>query len=45
MLVIAHWLSTVERAGNIVMLKQERKIGEGAYQELREGHSKFRLMA
>lgn len=45
MLIIAHRLSTVKRADNIVMLEQGRKVGEGTYDELAEGHSKFRSMA
>ncbi len=45
MLMIAHRLSTVRRADNIVMLEQGRKVGEGTYDELAERHSKFRTMA
>jgi ATP-binding cassette subfamily C protein len=43
-LMIAHRLSTVKRADNIVMLEQGRKVGEGTYHELAERHSKFRSM-
>jgi ATP-binding cassette subfamily C protein len=45
MLMIAHRLSTVRRADNIVMLENGRKVGEGAYEELKKRHSKFRSMA
>nr|WP_272507017.1 ABC transporter ATP-binding protein [Salinibacter ruber] len=45
MLMIAHRLSTVKRADKIIMLEQGRKVGEGTYDELAEGHSKFRSMA
>jgi ATP-binding cassette subfamily C protein len=45
MLMIAHRLSTVRRADNIVMLEAGRKVGEGTYDELEQGHSKFRSMA
>jgi len=45
MLMIAHRLSTVKRADNIVMLEQGRKVGEGTYEELSREHSKFRSMA
>lgn len=45
MLMIAHRLSTVKRADNIVMLEQGRKVGEGTYDELAERHSKFQSMA
>ena len=44
-LVIAHRLSTVKRADNIVMLERGRKVGEGTYDELTQQHSKFRSMA
>jgi ATP-binding cassette subfamily C protein len=44
-LVIAHRLSTVKRADNIFMLESGEKVGEGSYDELLEGHSKFRSMA
>jgi ATP-binding cassette subfamily C protein len=45
MLMIAHRLSTVKRADNIVMLERGRKVGEGTYEELQQKHSKFRSMA
>ncbi|MCS3643313.1 ABC transporter ATP-binding protein [Salinibacter ruber] len=45
MLMIAHRLSTVRRADNIVMLEDGRKVGEGTYEELESQHSKFRSMA
>nr|WP_272506271.1 ABC transporter ATP-binding protein [Salinibacter ruber] len=45
MLMIAHRLSTVRRADNIVMLEKGRKVGEGTYRELSESHSKFKSMA
>ena len=44
-LVIAHRLSTVKRADNIVMLERGRKVGDGTYDELTQQHSKFRSMA
>lgn len=44
-LVIAHRLSTVQRADNIFMLEQGEKVGEGTYQKLLEDHPKFRSMA
>lgn len=44
-LMIAHRLSTVERADNIVMLDQGRKIDEGTYKELSTGSTEFREMA
>jgi len=44
-LVIAHRLSTVRRADNIVMLEQGRKIGEGTYDTLAHEHAEFREMA
>jgi ATP-binding cassette subfamily C protein len=44
-LLIAHRLSTVQRADNILMLEQGRKVGEGTYDELMETHAKFRSMA
>jgi len=44
-LVIAHRLSTVKRADTIFMLESGEKVGEGSYDELLEGHSKFRSMA
>ena len=43
--MIAHRLSTVKRADNIVMLEQGRKVGEGNYDELANRHSKFQSMA
>ncbi len=45
MLVIAHRLSTVEKADNIIMLEQGRKVGEGRYEELAHEHAKFQSMA
>ncbi|MCS3661172.1 ABC transporter ATP-binding protein [Salinibacter ruber] len=45
MLMIAHRLSTVKRADNVVMLEQGRKVGEGKYEKLSRQHSKFRSMA
>lgn len=45
MLMIAHRLSTVQRADNIVMLEHGQKVGEGSYEELSERHAKFREMA
>jgi len=44
-LIISHRLSTVQRADNIFMLEDGRKVGEGSYDELLEEHSKFRSMA
>jgi len=44
-LMIAHRLSTVKRADNIIMLEQGRKVGEGKYDELLNEHTKFRSMA
>lgn len=44
-LLIAHRLSTVQRADNIVMLENGEKVGEGTYEELLNEHSKFRSMA
>ncbi|MCS3783575.1 ATP-binding cassette subfamily C protein [Salinibacter ruber] len=44
MLMIAHRLSTVKRADNIVMLEKGRKVGEGAYEELRSKNKKFKSM-
>ncbi|PSQ55589.1 MAG: ABC transporter ATP-binding protein, partial [Bacteroidetes bacterium QH_10_64_37] len=41
-LVIAHRLSTVEKADNIIMLEQGRKVGEGTYDQLAHEHAKFR---
>jgi ATP-binding cassette subfamily C protein len=45
MLMIAHRLSTVKQADDIVMLERGRKVGEGTYEELEQRHSKFRSMA
>jgi ATP-binding cassette subfamily C protein len=45
MLMIAHRLSTVKRANNIIMLERGRKVGEGTYGDLSNRHSKFRSMA
>jgi ATP-binding cassette subfamily C protein len=44
-LMIAHRLSTVRRADNIIMLENGEKVGEGAYSDLESHHSKFRSMA
>ncbi len=44
-LIIAHRLSTVKRADNIVMLENGEKIGEGSYEKLQLGNKKFRSMA
>jgi ATP-binding cassette subfamily C protein len=44
-LMIAHRLSTVERADNIIMLEDGRKVGEGTYEQLKVQHPKFREMA
>ncbi|MCS4188105.1 ABC transporter ATP-binding protein [Salinibacter ruber] len=44
-LIISHRLSTVQRADNIFMLEEGRKVGEGSYDALLEEHSKFRSMA
>ncbi|WP_263819100.1 ABC transporter ATP-binding protein [Salinibacter sp.] len=44
-LIISHRLSTVQRADNIFMLEDGRKVGEGSYDDLLEEHSKFRSMA
>lgn len=44
-LLIAHRLSTVQRADNILMLEGGRKVGEGTYDELMNEHVKFRSMA
>ena len=44
-LMIAHRLSTVQRADKIVMLERGRKVGEGSYDELAHRHAKFRSMA
>lgn len=45
MIMIAHRLSTVKRADNIVMLEQGKKVGEGTYEELAARHEKFQSMA
>ncbi len=44
-LMIAHRLSTVKRADNIIMLEQGRKVGEGTYEELAREHTEFQSMA
>jgi ATP-binding cassette subfamily C protein len=44
-IMIAHRLSTVRRADNIVMLERGRKVGEGTYDELAQRHPKFQSMA
>lgn len=44
-LMIAHRLSTVRRADNIVMLEGGEKVGEGAYDNLAHQHKKFQSMA
>ncbi|WP_240316007.1 ABC transporter ATP-binding protein [Salinibacter ruber] len=44
-LIISHRLSTVQRADNIFMLEEGRKVGEGRYDELLDQHAKFRSMA
>jgi len=44
-LLIAHRLSTVQRADNVFMLEDGRKVGEGTYDELMNEHAKFRSMA
>ena len=43
-LMIAHRLSTVERADNIVMLERGQKVAEGTYRELSKNNSIFREM-
>jgi ATP-binding cassette subfamily C protein len=45
MLMIAHRLSTVKRADNIVMLDQGQKVGEGTYKDLKENNPRFQSMA
>jgi len=40
-LMIAHRLSTVKQADNIVMLEGGRKVGEGAYEKLKESNNRF----
>jgi len=44
MLMIAHRLSTVKRADNIVMLEDGTKVGEGTYSELKNRNKKFKNM-
>ncbi len=44
-LLIAHRLSTVQRADNVFMLEDGRKVEEGTYDELMNEHAKFRSMA
>ncbi len=44
-LLIAHRLSTVQRADTIFMLEDGRKVGEGTYEELMNEHDRFRSMA
>ena len=44
-LLISHRLSTVQRADNIFMLEDGRKVGAGTYDALIEEHAKFRSMA
>ncbi len=44
-LLIAHRLSTVQRANNVLMLEDGRKVGEGTYDELMNEHARFRSMA
>ena len=44
-IMIAHRLSTVKRADNIVMLERGRKVGEGSYDELSDRNSQFKEMA
>jgi ATP-binding cassette subfamily C protein len=43
--MIAHRLSTVERADKIVMLESGRKVGEGQYEDLKQRHTGFRALA
>ena len=45
MLIIAHRLSTVQRADNIVMLEDGMKVGEGDYSKLKIENEKFREMS
>lgn len=45
MLMIAHRLSTVQRADKIIMLENGKKVGEGTYEKLSQEHSEFRTMA
>ena len=45
MLMIAHRLSTVKRADNIVMLEDGRKVDEGKFKKLTQRNSKFKNMA
>jgi ATP-binding cassette subfamily C protein len=44
-IMIAHRLSTVRRADNVVMLEQGQKVGEGTYEELTQQNGKFKSMA
>jgi ATP-binding cassette subfamily C protein len=44
-LLIAHRLSTVQRADRIFMLEDGEKVGEGTYDELLSDHPRFRSMA
>lgn len=44
-LMIAHRLSTVRRADNIVMLEGGEKVGEGTYDNLAHQHKEFQSMA
>lgn len=44
-LLIAHRLSTVQRADTVFMLEDGDKVGEGTYDELMDSHAKFRSMA
>ena len=45
MIMIAHRLSTVKRADNIVMLERGRKVGEGTYESLSNENPRFKAMA
>ncbi len=45
LLIVAHRLSTVRRADNIVMLEDGVKVGQGTYEALKREHSKFRSMS
>ena len=44
MIMIAHRLSTVKRADNIVMLERGQKVGEGKYENLMDQNVKFKTM-
>lgn len=44
-LLIAHRLSTVQRADTIFMLEDGQKVGEGTYENLMNDHARFRSMA